>query len=338
MFAHVTAIAVAAVAVYILWRRCFRSEHVQKIVLDTDIGDDIDDALAVLLVLLLHSTGVVEVVAVITSGNGDHHQNRARLVSELARAVLVSVPILAGRRSSGTSKCNYMTAYPDMHADEIFTVLGESERAWLLSIIADEHGKGRKVTFLCIGLLDNLEYIQPPADSIFLCLMGGCFGRFFDGQQAPPGTAEYNVAHSIKIWQRVLSTYTDVFIVPLDIAGLCRFPGWADRLKACPAAYQNMYNTWFSAPKLRGSRIIQGTKSGTLSSIQFDSCALYLCLHPEAAVVRDMRVEVTDKGVTRESDQGYVVRVATKWKPGWLWKPKGLEQFKEWTLKLLECC
>jgi len=340
MFTHISTVAVAVavvVAVRGLCLRCFRRKHVPnkkeipRIILDTDIGDDIDDAMAVLLLLLLHAKGVVEVVAVITSGKGNH-QNRARLVSALARAVLVTVPILAGRQSSGTSKCNYMTAYPDIHAEETFPVLGEEERAWLLNIIADEHGKGRKVTILCIGLLDNLEYIQPPADSIILCLMGGCFGRFFDGKQAPPNFAEYNVFHSWMSWVRAVSTYTEVFIVPLDVAGLCRFPDWPNRLKECPVAYQNMYATWFSSPELRGSLIIKGTDEGKKSSIQFDPCALFLCLHPEAAVVREMSVEVTDKGVTRESDEGHAVRVATEW------KPEGLEQFKDWTLGVLGCC
>ena len=222
MFVH-TIIAIIATAWVLhglwhrLWRRCFKRQHPRKIILDTDIGDDIDDALAVLLLLLLHATGVVEVVAIITSGQYNH-QNRARLVSALARAVLVTVPILAGRQHRGKpSKCNYMTAYPIMHAEENFPVLGEKERAWLLDIIADEHDKGHKVTFLCIGLLGNLKYISPPADSVSLCLMGGCFGIFFDGQQVDPvafpeGFAEYNVVHSVKYWQWAVRTFTDVSV------------------------------------------------------------------------------------------------------------------------------
>ena len=318
-------------------RRC--RKHRRKIILDTDIGDDIDDALAVLLTVILHAIGVVEVVAIITSGKGNH-QLRSKLVHTLACAVLgngdgdgtCSLPIIAGR-TKGTSKGHYMThgSNFNMHTKKIFPVLDEKNKAWLLRTIANEYDSGHQITYLCIGLLDNLKYIQPPPSSISLCLMGGCFGVFFDGHQAPAAFPEYNVAHSIDSWQWAVRTFSNILLVPLDVAGVCRFREWPLRLQSCPAAYRQMYETWYHSPQLQGSRILEGTKNGTLSSIQFDACALYLCLYPEAANVKIMHVEVTSTGETREStcidNQGHIVRVALSW--------KDQSGFNKWVLWLL---
>ena len=318
-------------------RRC--RKHRRKIILDTDIGDDIDDALAVLLTVILHAIGVVEVVAIITSGKGNH-QLRSKLVHTLACAVLgngdgdgtCSLPIIAGR-TKGTSKGHYMThgSNFNMHTKKIFPVLDEKNKAWLLRTIANEYDSGHQITYLCIGLLDNLKYIQPPPSSISLCLMGGCFGVFFDGHQAPAAFPEYNVAHSIDSWQWAVRTFSNILLVPLDVAGVCRFREWPLRLQSCPAAYRQMYETWYHSPQLQGSRILEGTKNGTLSSIQFDACALYLCLYPEAANVKIMHVEFTSTGETREStcidNQGHIVRVALSW--------KDQSGFNKWVLWLL---
>ena len=318
---------------------CRRRKHRRKIILDTDIGDDIDDALAVLLLVILHAIGVVEVVAIITSGQGNH-QLRSKLVHTLACAVLgnddgdgtCSLPIIAGR-TKGTSKGHYMThGGNNMHKKESFPVLDEKKKAWLLRTIANEYDSGHQITYLCIGLLDNLKYIQPPPSSISLCLMGGCFGMFFDGHQAPAAFPEYNVVHSIDSWQWAVRTFSNNLIVPLDVAGVCRFREWPLRLQSCPVAYRQMYEMWYHSPQLQGSRILEGTKNGTLSSIQFDACALYLCLYPEAADIKTMRVEVTSTGETRESTcidkhQGHVVRVALSW--------KDQSGFNKWVLWLL---
>ena len=318
---------------------CRRRKHRRKIILDTDIGDDIDDALAVLLTVILHAIGVVEVVAIITSGKGNH-QLRSKLVHTLACAVLgngdgdgtCSLPIIAGR-TKGTSKGHYMThgSNFNMHTKKIFPVLDEKNKAWLLRTIANEYDSGHQITYLCIGLLDNLKYIQPPPSSISLCLMGGCFGMFFDGHQAPAAFPEYNVVHSIDSWQWAVRTFSNNLIVPLDVAGVCRFREWPLRLQSCPVAYRQMYEMWYHSPQLQGSRILEGTKNGTLSSIQFDACALYLCLYPEAADIKTMRVEVTSTGETRESTcidkQGNVVRVALSW--------KDQSGFNKWVLWLL---
>ena len=290
----------------------------QRIVIDTDIGDDIDDALAVLLAVVLHKLGTVEIVAVLTAGAGNH-QVRARLVRKLVVAVLgtCSVPIIAGRSREGTSKGNYMRCGYYVYAER-FPTLGEKEKKWLQTVLREGHEAGQQVLFLCIGPLDNLRYIDPPAETFRLVLMGGCFGRFFDGQTAPDEFPEYNVAHGVDDWRWAITKYdANTLIVPLDIAGECRFDEWSRVLESCPYyAYRDMYRTWYNSPALQGSRILAGTNGGRLSSIQFDACALFVALHPEIADIQTHGVVVTDIGVTKKVTDGrlFPIRVALGWK------------------------
>lgn len=307
------------VAPYVWFMRRVLPKKPQRIVIDTDIGDDIDDALAILLAVVLHKIGTVEIVAVLTAGAGNH-QVRARLVRKLVMAVLgtCSVPIIAGRRNEGTSKGNYMSCGHYVYAER-FPILGKPEKKWLRGILRDGHETGQQVLFLCIGPLDNLRYIDPPAGTFRLVLMGGCFGRFFDGQTAPDGFPEYNVAHGVDDWQCAIAKYhTNTLIVPLDIAGECRFDEWSRILTSCPyRAYRDMYRTWYNSPALQGSRILAGTNGGRLSSIQFDACALFVALYAEIADIQTHDVVVTDTGVTKKVTDGgrsFPVRVALGWK------------------------
>ena len=86
-----------------------------------------------------------------------------------------------------------------------------------------------------------------------------------------------------------------------------------------------MYSAWQSSPDLQGSRILKGTLGGELSSIQFDSAALFLQHFPECAHIETIRVAVSDEGVTyrdKGADESssssslpfYPVRVALDWK------------------------
>ena len=79
------------------------------VIVDTDIGDDIDDAFCIWLLFVLHQRGEVNVLCVTTSGKGSH-EARAGLVMRLQRSVLgeTPIPIYKGSRN-GDSSANYMS-------------------------------------------------------------------------------------------------------------------------------------------------------------------------------------------------------------------------------------
>ena len=233
-------LAAMALTAILLLPSC-RGKRPTRVIIDTDVGDDIDDALAILVAAAMHRVGVIKIVAVITSGHGQHY-TRAKLVRRLIRAVLgtCDVAIIMGRERLGTTKGNYMICGRYVFAGK-FPRLGDSEKRWLLRTIRSEYRRGQPVKFLCIGPLHNLRYIAPPRGTFELTLMGGCFERFFDGANAPSGFAEYNVKRGVSSWQWALREYHETaLIVPLDVAGVCRFAGWRTRLPDLYRAYRDI--------------------------------------------------------------------------------------------------
>ena len=310
-------------------------------IIDTDVGNDIDDAFALTLAFKLHRAGKINILCVTTSGKGSHDE-RAGLVMRLQLAVLgdAPVPVYMGSDNDDTTKKNYMScAIPgpfEKFADNVE------------SVVSSVRAASQKVLVLCIGPLDNIELLldgfgDDAKSLVRLCLMGGSFFKSFDAQ--PPQIAEYNVRHNIPNWQRVVRTM-DALVVPLDIAGAARFKDWPQRLDSLLEDFRVMYFTWYESILQRDplSRILRGTmpgevpvKPGKVSSVMFDAVALCVALHPEVAHIRrsavevtDSAVEVMDKGKTNFVQGGNQIDVALGWAPGFE------TFFEEWVDSILQ--
>ena len=122
-----------------------------RVIIDTDVGDDIDDALAILVAAAMHRVGAIKIVAAITSGHGQHY-TRAKLVRRLIRAVLgtCDVAIIMGRERLGTTKGNYMICGRYVFAGK-FPRLGDSEKRWLLRTIRSEYRRGKPSNFYALA-------------------------------------------------------------------------------------------------------------------------------------------------------------------------------------------
>ena len=297
------------------------------IIIDTDIGDDIDDAFCLMLAFKLHKDGVIKLLCVITSGEGSH-EKRAELVHSLQLSILgsISVPIYMGSKGGNAklSNCNYMppAAYHD------FLKFEEN----LSSVVDLILAQAQKVRLVCIGPLDNIAVLldrlgDRARSSLSLYLMGGCFGTSFDGIK--DHIAEYNVRKNPDGWRNVVS-HMDATIVPLDIAGDARFKDWELRLRKLPQVFIRMYTSWYRKQKPTG-HILRGTMPpgerpempGKISSVMFDGVALCVALHPEYAVMVESAVEVTDDGHTNLIRDGpNKVKIALAWQSTF--------QFDEW--------
>jgi len=194
-------------------------KKIPEYIIDTDIGDDIDDAFAIALAIRLHKKQAIRILLFITSGHGNS-EYRARLIHILwkAEGILQDAPIIRGMTDSDQmSNCNYMALgafgpeYPTL----------ESRLSNILANVREKNVEIEdKINVLCIGPLDNIKKMNLPPEKVRLILMGGCFGRFFDG--AIGHIPEYNVRNGIESWKWVLQTYRDCTIVPLDSAGVGR--------------------------------------------------------------------------------------------------------------------
>lgn len=302
------------------------------VIIDTDIGDDIDDAFCLMLAFKLHKDGVIKLLCVITSGEGSHDK-RAELVHSLQFSILgdISVPIYMGSKGGNAklSNCNYMppAAYRD------FLTFEEG----LSSVVDLILTQAQKVRLVCIGPLDNIAVLldglgDRARSSLSLYLMGGCFGTSFDGIQ--DHIAEYNVRKNPDGWRKVVS-HMDATIVPLDIAGDARFKDWELRLRQLPEVFRHMYTSWYRKQKLKG-HILRGTMPpgerpetpGKISSVMFDGVALCVALHPEYAVMVESAVQVDVEGRTNMIRGGRnQVKIAMGWQSTF--------QFDEWCDRIL---
>ena len=180
----------------------------QLVILDTDIGDDIDDAFA--LALLLRSPEVK--LLGITTAFGDTPL-RARLVDRYLAAVgRDEIPVMTGVQTPATNHFT-QTAYALQepgrnHGDAI---------AFLLSEIAAHPGE---ITLIAIGPLFNEQVAIARDPATFrklkrVVLMGGSVYRGYgDGSQ--PASAEWNILCDPAGARSLLASGVPVFMMPLD--------------------------------------------------------------------------------------------------------------------------
>ena len=254
----------------------------QLVILDTDIGDDIDDAFA--LALLLRSPEVK--LLGITTAFGDT-ELRARLVDRYLAAVGRSdIPVEAGVRTPATNhftQAAYALEAPGRkHGDAI---------AFLLREIAAHPGE---ITLIAIGPLFNEQAAIARDPATFrklkrVVLMGGSVYRGYgDGSQ--PAMAEWNILCDPAGARSLLASGVPVFMMPLDSTQVhLTMPELGAVLShGSPLTDQLtlLYHQWTGA---------DAWKMPTL----FDPVAAAYAIRPALCPMQPMRLDVDDKGFTR---------------------------------------
>jgi len=282
------------------------------VILDTDIGSDIDDTWA--LIMLLRSPELDPKLITTESGNTAY---RARIVAKiLERSGRTDIPIGIGIHLSDKAgpqlawvKDYEITRYPGIvHKDGIKS---------LVEIIMNSP---EPITLICIGPLTNiaaaLEMEPRIAEKARFVGMHGCL------RKSPPGyggckggvVAEYNVRADPKAFQKVLSAPWDITITPLDTCGFVRLKGEKYQLvRECrdPLIQDLMenYKIWL---KNRGGNWLK--IFGSQSSILYDTVAVYLAFSEEFLQLEDLGIHVTDKGYTLIDERARIIHCAVEWK------------------------
>jgi len=185
----------------------------QRVIVDTDIGDDIDDAFALALVL---TSPEFEVVG-ITTGWGDTVL-RARLVQRLLRETgHADIPVAQGIATpSQTPFTQARWAQRGPTVDRALPVVD-----FLLDSIRRHPGE---ITLLALGPLTNLAAAIAHDPATFrglkrVVLMGGSVrsGYVKSPFHAPrPPDKEYNIASDIAAAQAVFGSGVSLVMMPLD--------------------------------------------------------------------------------------------------------------------------
>ena len=288
----------------------------QLVILDTDIGDDIDDAFALALVLKSPELKLLGV----TTEFGDT-ETRARLVNRYLGAVDEGwIPVAAG---VPTKTDNVMTqrAYADVKSgilpansciyrwlrlnevpaskreQDIYNNC-ERERhdgvGFLLRNIKDHPNQ---ITLIAIGPLFNVQEAIERDPKTFkklkrVVLMGGSVYRGYGDAGAPP-QPEWNILNDPDGLMSLLASGVPVFMMPLDSTQIHL------NQKAQAAIFSHgsaltdqltlLYHEW------------SGTGEWKMPTL-FDPVAVTYAIRPDLCPATPMRIEVDAKGDTRPVD------------------------------------
>jgi inosine-uridine nucleoside N-ribohydrolase len=277
------------------------------VILDTDIGDDIDDTWA--LVMLLKSPQLDVKLITTTSGKAE---NRAKILARmltLAGRTDVAIGVGAGGRG-GTHRQQEWVKDVKL-SDYAGKVHADGVQAMIDTIRASRE----PMTVIAIGPLHTVSAalqrdpkIAPKAAFVG---MHGSVRKGYGGSSKP--SAEWNVRANAAAAKRVLSApWRRIEITPLDTCGLVQLSGKRfltvrDSADPLAAALMENYRIWAKKP-----RKDQLTASSTL----FDTVAVYLAWPgPKRLVKREsLSIAVTDKGFTVIDPAGTKMTVATEWK------------------------
>jgi purine nucleosidase len=276
-----------------------RAEERAKVLLDTDIGTDIDDAWA--LGFVVSHPGFEPLGITVTDGDT---AARARLAAKLLHvAGHGRLPVAVGRA----------TRVPPGRVDrqlewaEDFTARRPVEEPAADFIVRTVRSLPGQVTLIAVGPLQNVADAlrrEPRLPTLVrrLVLMSGCL-EGFPGQQGP--IPEWNVAQAIADAQLVYGAGFPLTIVPLDATMLVQLrEDERERLRRRGSpltdALESLYRLWLASP----------TSRMTLH----DQLAVAEAARPGGYFeeTRTLSLRVDDAGLTRVDPAGRPVTVCLR--------------------------
>ena len=261
---------------------------VQQVIIDTDIGDDIDDAFALALALKSPELKVLGVTT--TFGNTEM---RARLVDRYLKAVgRTDIPVFAG---PATKTDNKMTqeAYARRDPDRKF---GDGAEF----ILSQARAHPGQITLIGIGPLFTVQAaIERDAASFKklkrVVIMGGSIYRGYgtDAQGKPkPAEPEWNILNDPAGLKALLSSGVPVYMMPLDSTqvplGTEGREAIFSRRSALTDQLKELYQEW-----------VAGTPNHSPTPTLFDPVAVTYTFHPDLCPAKPMHINVDAKGMTR---------------------------------------
>lgn len=255
----------------------------EKIIIDTDVGDDIDDAFALALALRSNEIQVLG----ITTTFGDTAL-RAELVDRFLgeagrRDIPVAIGIPTQPKTTFTQKLyakNGRFARAS-HPNAVDFILGQIK------------GQPGEITLVCIGPLVNVGAVIEKDPATFrqlkrVVMMGGSVDRGYGAPYAAPTPPEpeWNIVNDIPAAQKLFAAGVPIYMMPLDSTQLKMDETKRDSLfrQGTPLteALSALYFEW-------------GQQTPTL----FDPMTIAFIDEPGLCPVQAMHIEVDDKGMTR---------------------------------------
>jgi purine nucleosidase len=252
-----------------------------KVIFDTDIGDDIDDAYA--LGLLLRSPEV-QVLGVTTAFEDTHLRARlaSRFLSEMGRG---DVPVYEGPKTGVAA-----------HFTQGKWAEGSPERSYpdaiefVLETIRKNPGE---ITLVAVAPLTNVGALIRKDPETFrklkrVVLMGGSVALGYGGKKEPE--VEWNIFNDVPAAKALFGSGVPLYVMPLDSTEVLLEPERQAQLFAkktrMTKALEELTTEW-------------SAKTKHTSPILFDVVAAAYAVRPGICPMTAMRIEVDDKGFTR---------------------------------------
>jgi inosine-uridine nucleoside N-ribohydrolase len=284
------------------------SSQKKAVILDTDIGLDIDDTWA--LGMLLKSPELD--VKLITTVNHDTTL-KAKLIAKFLQEVnRDDIPIGIGVRTRGPKgPLRKWVKHYDLsqYNGHIFENAAEA-------IVKTIKNLREPVLVIGIGPLGNIaaalkQESEITNNSRFIG-MHGAINKYYGGFTEIG--AEYNVAQDIEACRTVFNSKWYKTITPLDTCGKVKISGrhFKRIMESSDHLISLLKEQTVLWAKSRG--FYKKMTSERSTSPLFDTVAIYLAYSEELLDIKPLKIVVTDEGLTKEDENGSLIKCALNWK------------------------
>jgi len=278
------------------------------VILDTDIGLDIDDTWALGLLLKCPE---LDVKLISTVSRNTHI--KTRLVAKfLEIANRTDIPLGIGPQISRRKELLYDWV-KEYNLSEYPGIIYENSIEAICNTIMESD---KPITLIAIGPLGNIAeaLISNPkiTQNARFVGMHGSINIGYAGKPSP--AIEYNVFSDIQSCQEVFRAPWEKTITPLDTCGNIVLSGENfEQIINCdnPIVTSIKENLEIWIKKRKQSELLKTQKK---TSILFDTVAIYLAFSEELLNIQNLKIELTKIGQTKESENGNLIRCATSWK------------------------
>ena len=265
---------------------CGISQHLysqkQKVIFDCDLGDDIDDAYA--LALLLSSPELDILGIIMDYGNTPKRAQLAcRMLYETGRD---DIPVIVGRKTTD----KYSNQF---HWGEGFDKIKPSNRGAAEFIIEQLKKYPGEVILITVGPVPNMaDLIEKDPSALKLAKhVYSMFGSFYMGYGSSPiPSAEWNVRADVNSSRKFVSSGAKITYAGLDITTFVILKYelielLSTRKSPLTDAVVGLYSLW-------------GLGRAKPEPVLFDAVAVSMILWPDLFQTRKAFVKVTDEGYT----------------------------------------
>ncbi len=292
------------------------------VILDTDIGGDIDDTWA--LAMLLKSPELDLKLVVTDTGDTTYRAKVAAKLLEIAGRA--DVPVGIGLVEGAEEPAGAGDAHPDTQVQpqapwvegyDLAQYPGQVHQDGVGALIDTIMGTSEPVTLIAIGPVPNVAEAlkREPRIAERVGRVVGMHGSVrvgYGGGSIP--NAEYNVVADVPACRAMFGASWPITLTPLDTCGLVTLKGEKlARVRAStdPLARAVVENNDIWAARVGWTKVDPHVET----SVLFDTVAIYLAFSEALLEMEALPLRITDDGFTVIDDtEGRVVRCATRWK------------------------